>query len=365
MSRSGSTLLDKLLANHPDISSLSQPFPLLYVEIKKAFFKSINHPESIYYLNNLFLEGEYGPEQLVDFLDNYSFSKKQLFSIFDDMKDYSGQYTKCTDIDSIIDQIDEFNLVDVVRQLLYLLRHNDKARTYGSKEVIIEEFLPFFIGNGFRGIVIVRDPRDVINSTFYGNKEEYVGGARPVLFHLRNWRKSVSFCAGLTDNPNFLQVRYEDLVKDTDGTLREITNFLKVSEFEHSFIDRPILDQKGRNWKSNSSFKSNKGVTNASLKKYRQNLSDDEIKYIEYTCYPEMKFLGYDFENEKVEFEDVKNYKEHFNIERSEFTQDYSYSEENLTIERKRIELLSQEISDEEKRKWFIFSKAYNIYKHQ
>jgi Sulfotransferase family len=41
MQRSGTTLLEKLLHAHPELSVLSQPFPLLFVEVKRAFLESI------------------------------------------------------------------------------------------------------------------------------------------------------------------------------------------------------------------------------------------------------------------------------------------------------------------------------------
>ena len=37
MERSGTTLLDRLLASQRHLSMLSQPFPLLFVETKRAF----------------------------------------------------------------------------------------------------------------------------------------------------------------------------------------------------------------------------------------------------------------------------------------------------------------------------------------
>jgi hypothetical protein len=58
MQRCGTTLLDKLLSAHSQISILSQPFPLLFIEAKPSFLQQPSKDGAEYPLGNLFLESE-------------------------------------------------------------------------------------------------------------------------------------------------------------------------------------------------------------------------------------------------------------------------------------------------------------------
>ena len=97
MIRSGSTLLDKLLSNHADLHINSQPFPYLFINAKKLFYKEILHPEKYFVLNNYFLENCYTLNDLNKFLERNIFSSKEVIDLFKSMKNYSGQCTKIDD----------------------------------------------------------------------------------------------------------------------------------------------------------------------------------------------------------------------------------------------------------------------------
>ena len=82
MIRSGTTLLEKVVNSHENINVLSQPFPLLFRDIKLKFFKKINYPCNNLPLNNLFFEEYYTQTQLNDFLLKYQIEKNDLKKIF-------------------------------------------------------------------------------------------------------------------------------------------------------------------------------------------------------------------------------------------------------------------------------------------
>ncbi len=65
MSRSGTTLLEKLLDSHQELKVLSQPLPLFYRYLKQQFFLKIDYPETHYVLNDLFIEERYSIEDLL------------------------------------------------------------------------------------------------------------------------------------------------------------------------------------------------------------------------------------------------------------------------------------------------------------
>jgi hypothetical protein len=207
MSRSGTTLLDKILCNHKDLSVLSQPFPFVYLQAKKDFFKEIRHPEKTYFLNNLFLEDRYNLHELNRFLGGYKINKSKLNKIFNNMSGYSGQLTKIDDPDAIVGDVDSNAFIDVIKDLLKRLKHKENVIYCGAKEILCEEFLDFFMRNSIKTILLVRDPRDMVVSTYFGKYDRYVGKSRPLLFHLRNWRKSVAFAAHLSGKSNFKLIR--------------------------------------------------------------------------------------------------------------------------------------------------------------
>src|SRR5690349_11578648 len=189
LSRSGTTLLEKLLNNHPDIAIASQPFPYLYRHLKKKFFDSIQYPQTYYVLNNLFKEDRYTARDLNNFLDHYSVSQNELREIFIQMKNFTGQWTIMNDAG--VSNYDDQNLQGAFSHLLKHATASDK-KVRGAKEINCEEFVSYFINNGIKCIVILRDPRDVITSLNIGRGEQFGGQHRPTLFHIRNWRKSVA-----------------------------------------------------------------------------------------------------------------------------------------------------------------------------
>ena len=54
MARSGTTLLEKMLANHPQLSMISQPFPRLFVHAKRQFVESLGQTQPLHALEHLF-----------------------------------------------------------------------------------------------------------------------------------------------------------------------------------------------------------------------------------------------------------------------------------------------------------------------
>jgi hypothetical protein len=88
----------------------------------------------------------------------------------------------------------------------------DDAAYVGGKETLWEEMLPFLLERGAAGVIILRDPRDVLASLNHGRGAEYGGRLKPTLFNIRNWRKSAAFALHLERHPRFLWLRYEDLV---------------------------------------------------------------------------------------------------------------------------------------------------------
>jgi hypothetical protein len=155
-----------------------------------------------------------------------------------------------------------------------------------------EEFIPSLLENGYKCIIILRDPRDVLASANYPRGEKYLGDRKPTLFLLRTWRKSAEFAWALRNTPGFFHLRYEDLVTRPEASLERVAAFLGL---DHT-VRAPtrVRDRFGRPWTANSSGSINGAEISASaVGSYRHALSDDEVAYTEAVCGYEMDWLGY------------------------------------------------------------------------
>lgn len=167
-----------------------------------------------------------------------------------------------------------------------LIRNQSPDAIQGCKEVLIEEFIPYLLQH-IKVILVIRNPKDVISSMHYGHFEQYCGTHRPLLFDLRNWRKSAAFAIYAGLHPGFLVVHYEDLVYRFDESIKNVCRFL----------ERPVTaipDTLSARLRHNSSFElHDNGVFTNSVNRYHYVLDQQLEQYIEQLCFPEMQALGY------------------------------------------------------------------------
>src|SRR5687767_15311816 len=93
MPRSGTTLAEKLLSQHPAISLLSQPFPFLFLNAKRAFLTTIDRGGDPYPLGDLFAE-TYAVGDFTRHLLDRQIDAHTVNAVFAAMAGYSGQYTR-------------------------------------------------------------------------------------------------------------------------------------------------------------------------------------------------------------------------------------------------------------------------------
>lgn len=356
MSRSGTTLLAKIIDSFPDTSILQQPTPFFFRQCKKHFFNEINYPETYYVLNDYFKENYFTIEDVTDFIENYSLNKKRISEIFMEMKDFSGQITKLNYKEFFNNLEEETEFINFFK--LFLDNFIKKDINKGFKEIQCEEFIPSFIKKGWKTVLIIRNPFDVISSIQYGKGSQYIGQKRPTLFHIRNWRKSANMGILFSEDKNFLVIKYEDLISDFEKSYIKLKQFLKIPDSNDSFEN---IKKSINNWSGNSSFeKDTKGINTKTLNRYKNVLPEDMVKYIEKLCLPELKFYGYsDFMNNKF---DLNNFKEPFELTCEHFSQDFSNNSKNINDELERLFYLKKENiikHDEYIRTLFINKKIY------
>lgn len=340
MARSGTTLLDKLLSNHPEMDVLSQPFPLLFVDIKKKFLKSIGI-EKYYVLNDEIDQKEYSAESFKNFLDFINYSNTDVESIFELMEGYNGQYTKPSKNRKDIGDITFDRFDKLYKTCLGFFKVKNNIRYIGVKEPLCEEYIPYVSEKGFKSIIIIRDPRDVLASANYPKGEKHLGIKKPTLFLLRSWRKSVEFARLWNGNKNFHFLKYEDLVMNPYNELDRITSYLGLPGFNKNCFDKGIYNQNGDLWSANSSFHTEESfISKNSLGVYKEILTKEEIDYTEAICGEEMIWLGYNVGlDEKNKGNVIRNFKD-FDIEDNpHLSKKFSSEKNNVEFELSRLKL--------------------------
>ena len=366
MWRSGTTLVDKIVDGIYFSRVLSQPFPFFFRQAKKRFHDSITYKGDKYLLNDYFFEEKYNLNDVTEYLSSMQFTYPEIEQVFEKMKGYSGNYE---DTSFLLDSLDRkayhfHELFDAFMEKLANFQDRE-IQLAGFKEVQCEEFIPSFINNGWKTVLILRNPYDVITSIQFGKGNQYTGKKRPTLFHLRNWRKSADMAILFSQYDNFHLLKYEDLLLSPNNTLKKLFKFLNVS-LTDSDIEM-IINENLKNWQGNSSFDSNQQIINKNAYgRYKEKMPNSMQQYISKLCEPELKYFDYDVLH-TPDF-DVQQFREPFEIDQEDFvnSQGFSYDADNLNKELYRLNMLQKEDTDKEALNLaFISPSVYNQLKNQ
>jgi len=362
--RSGTTLLDKLLHAHPRLSIATQPMPLLYTAFKEAFYRERGLHRR-YPLEHLFLEGDYTAADFHEFLDRYVMSSAELDTIFAAMAGYvAEEWTPQLLGMQAAFQAGTFmdiyhRLGDCIARIFSKLRLD----YVGSKEVLCEEYIPYLLARGVKVILIIRDPRDMIASVNFRERDGFVGANRPVLFSVRIWRKSMAFALAYERHPGLHWLRYEDLVTDPMRYLNDIAAWLDIPAYAEDAFNNGVFDQKGQRWRSNSSFDPQQGISPAATGRYAQCLPGAVLAFIEACCRPEMLCAGYvPSSADRFEADAISTYRDPFPDIHGRFPVDYSSCAKHREEELARYEKLCDVaalLTQGTARRWFVHERAY------
>jgi hypothetical protein len=332
MLRSGTTLLQKALNAHPDIALCYQPFPELFINTKKEYLEKNGISAGYHVLSHYCGEAKYKPSDLTSWLERTLLPQSSIVKFLNPDKQ---------------NLIDSSNLGGhtFANWYFFLIHHMQSGkhpRCLGSKEVLVEEFVPYLVHNNVRCIIIVRDPRDVIVSLDYGRGTEFTGDHRPTLFNLRNWRKSIAFAYDMENEVCFRMVRFEDLLLKPVETLNNLALWLGLKPFNEQWWANGLLDETGNEWKGNSSFGNTPPFNPQTAGVHQQILPKTTRLYIEALCGREMLSLGYETMPLSIEKskECIAGFIDPFVIKRAEFPPNYSSLPENIVYEIERLKKL-------------------------
>lgn len=354
MPRSGTTLLDKLLSIPGSSRVYSQPLPLLFAEVKRSFLdqrgQSVDFP-----LSDMLLSNYYEPARWLEFLRDFKIDAVYFEQITRAMQSFSGQYTRREDSAEFLNSFNADTIDRLILAYLSWLGTTD-LKLAGLKETWCEEYIPFLIENGFKCLLILRDPRDVITSLNHGRGRSYGGRIKPMLYNIRTWRKSVAFSLQMSGNPDFMVIRYEDLVTRPEVVLAQVCEFLALPAVRVADLTGPVTDQQGMPWNSNSSHGNRDTISADSLGKYAEYLTPDIVNIIEALCLPEMRLFDY---HNSLSIEQAEAVISSFDgseeLERPQLA-GYLWSRERAEEEICRIKLL---LADDYQPQYFIFERAF------
>ena len=255
----------------------------------------------------------------------YTNDGKFNFDLLDKIKQFPSQIV-FKDLTNRYDDVDEIaknwetaqDLINLNKEVKFLKTHHLKCKI-GENNFTSQR-------NTLATIYIVRDPRNLVNSIsnhysksleeskkflmtpryLYGFKKNGDVKKNDIKTLLGTWSQHYNFWK--TNNTNYLLIRYEDLIKDTNSALNKIIVFLK------KYINIEVNDEKIKNILNTTNFQYLKNLENEgkfnenafeniNTKKtffylgpknnWKNNLDEKMKKEIENELNKEMSELGY------------------------------------------------------------------------
>ena len=255
----------------------------------------------------------------------YTNDGKFNFDLLDKIKQFPSQIF-FKDLTNRYDDVDEIaknwetaqDLINLNKEVKFLKTHHLKCKI-GENNFTSQR-------NTLATIYIVRDPRNLVNSIsnhysksleeskkflmtpryLYGFKKNGDVKKNDIKTLLGTWSQHYNFWK--TNNTNYLLIRYEDLIKDTNSALNKIIVFLK------KYINIEVNDEKIKNILNTTNFQYLKNLENEgkfnenafeniNTKKtffylgpknnWKNNLDEKTKKEIENELNKEMSELGY------------------------------------------------------------------------
>lgn len=259
--------------------------------------------------------------------------------------------------------------------IVSMTHKNNNFKWRGWLDSWVEEFFPLLAKeySDARFILIFRDPRAAIASSKSGSMNVITKEFTPeplTLSYLRCWRKQLAFASHFQKMDLFRNrlhiICYEDLVENTNDETKKLCEFLEIDYFEEMLDTNKFmgLGKNTKKWTPNSSFEvPRKGIYKDSLYRWKNNLSGEWIKFIEFVVGVDLEYFGYKRvykkESNKYNYDiyDIHN-QEHLKCQG--WRTDIGIPEIDLSLEIVRNQCLEKKIDDEQLiRRCFLFPEIY------
>lgn len=254
--RSGTTLLRVILNRHPEIGLCDETFFFYYVARRRRAFGDLSDPARRRRLIEAYLTTRRMREMGLDLRalgDRLAIAGTSYAAFFSTLLRFYAETHEKT-------------------------RWGEKTPLHAAELPTLAEWFP----DG-RVLHLVRDPRAVV-----GSLQRMPWGARSVLRNARLWKRMTAPAGADRAVIARMVVRYEELVADPPRTLREVCDFLAVS-YDPRMLAPDSHAPARRPWMQ----RAQQAVTTARVESWRVELSDEQVRLIEWICAPEMRSLGY------------------------------------------------------------------------
>ncbi|MFC1675843.1 sulfotransferase [Planctomycetota bacterium] len=374
--RSGKTLIGRALNMHPRISVQQEPFFFFFKLCRNIFSRDVlgNSFDPNQPIGTGFCEPSDSKRLFAREFSRLSFNEadiEELKKLTIWQQETAGS-ERAPEIIPLVDRLKPGSTVDVLRDLIDILAMSyggdggDDVDYSGFTEAWCDEFISLLFSLDklkFKCVHAIRDPRAIIASRNAGRNLQKYGDKYPLLFLIRHWRKSVAYSIMNKDNPDYLMVRYEDLVNSPREWFEKICDHLGVQFSENLMHPEKYVNGSGELWKQNTSYAPGSGFSRESLEKWKELLPDDVTAMIEYLCEAEMSYLGYKPIKGKAKLSQIASFKENeeeiidwlkkYNLTvneheiQLELVRDYLLNETNLlNAEIKNLFFISEKVHD-------------------
>jgi len=264
--RSGNTLLRTILTGNSDLSippeSYRLPFAIkrFHIHNNRDWKEIVAEVLDEFYSCREFYTWEINLDEVRDRLMNIDESRRTLSNIFDEL------------------------------YCAYSRKHAPESRIWGDKTPLNTLYLDW-IGSVYpksKFIHIIRDGRDVADSYLRMKRYQKLEEAA------RRWNTSINLAQsfGSKRGDDYMEMRYEELVTDTEPVIRQACSFLGI-DYSPSMLDHTSrVDKLGDTDKAHHSNLT-KPINSESVGKWKKNFSDSEQKEVNRLLRQNLLSLGY------------------------------------------------------------------------
>lgn len=331
MFRSGTTMMAKIISTHNKINFASDPYFHFFKICRNIFYRKIRYKLDIDFpLEDNFTFKIKNKKKFMKEFFTLIFNEKDIINFKKNSIIYAKLHCKEIIPSLRIIKIKKISAIKFLNKLLEIIDKTYlKKNIYtGFKTIWIEEYTGPLLSKKFKIIHVIRDLRGVANSSL--NNEAY--GSTPLLYLIRNWRKSVHYSILNKSNKNYLTIKFEDIILKNKETLKKIQSFL---ELKNEFDINILLKEK--KWVQNSSFQeTKKGLNKKQITKWKKTLSNQKVNLVNALAEKEMKYMGYLRKNRKnitPEFNDIFENQKKFSSWFNPFKEKYLIDKEQINKE--------------------------------
>jgi hypothetical protein len=142
-------------------------------------------------------------------------------------------------------------------------------------------------------LITMRDPRAILAAQIGLEKTRQLG-TFSTYYCISHWLEvaRIALRANHESDRNSLLVRYEDLIRNTAGSMKRICDFLKI-DYQPEIVLTPT--KAGKFWTGNSATEMEfSQISEEPLTRWQNDLSESEIGWVEWHCRDLMPTFGYE-----------------------------------------------------------------------